>query len=168
MSFDSLAGLVTFIGACSQANSASKAEKEARIVPMLIFEVEKFEALVVTLSSKWKQDLLRFMKRSTSRDFRIQPNEVSKAIEKKEKEASKENKRKGKVSSLSNKQPKKGKQAMQETNDVMEENECLEEMGDDEHLGEVEDVDDEYPRHAFSRNPLRHVRVETGLLVVDG
>ena len=54
-------------------------------MPSLIYEVEKFEAFVVTLSSKWKADLLRFMKRSTARDFRIQPNEVSKAIAKKEK-----------------------------------------------------------------------------------
>ena len=79
-------------------------------MPCLIYEVEKFEAIVVTLSSKWKADLLRFMKRSTSRDFRIQPNEVSKAMAKREKEAAKALKRKkeGK-GSKGGKKPKKAK-----------------------------------------------------------
>ncbi|KAI8148643.1 FANCI solenoid 4-domain-containing protein [Fennellomyces sp. T-0311] len=55
---------------------ASKKEKakivrELKLIPGLIFVVEQFERHLIQLSRKSKVDLMQYMKRSTSRDFKI-------------------------------------------------------------------------------------------------
>ncbi|KAI8989516.1 FANCI solenoid 4-domain-containing protein [Pilobolus umbonatus] len=46
--------------------------RESKMIPNVIFMVEQFERHLIQLSRKSKVDLMQFMKRSTSRDFRIQ------------------------------------------------------------------------------------------------
>ncbi|KAJ8660151.1 hypothetical protein O0I10_004010 [Lichtheimia ornata] len=55
------------------ANSREKAKilRESKMIPNLIFVVEQFERHLIQLSRKSKVDLMQNMKRSTSRDFRI-------------------------------------------------------------------------------------------------
>lgn len=50
---------------------ASKAAKEARVMPQLIYEVERFEKVLIAAQKKTKTNLLRGMRRNTARDFRI-------------------------------------------------------------------------------------------------
>ena len=65
----------------AQTKSASRAMQEARLIPELVFVVDKFEAAVVTLSAKRKDDsLVGLMKKATARDFRIQVGEVQKKL----------------------------------------------------------------------------------------
>jgi hypothetical protein len=56
-----------------QESTASKAKinKEARIIPNLVFQVERFEGLLIKAAKVTKQDFLRHLRRGTSRDFRI-------------------------------------------------------------------------------------------------
>lgn len=84
----SMYGLLGF-SSSSDAMGASSARviKEAKIVPALIFQLERFEAAVVKLSKSSGRDLLRFMKRATARDFKIQAEEVVNAIRKAEEDA---------------------------------------------------------------------------------
>ena len=65
---------------CDTSESAKKVEREAKVVPALVGQIEKFEATIVKLGKKSSTDLLRYMKRATNRDFRISAGEVSKAI----------------------------------------------------------------------------------------
>ena len=86
-------GLISWVGSCDQntAMNAAKARKEAKLIPLLVFEVEKFEAVVVKLGQKSKVDLLRLMKRATARDFRINVKDVGRGLaEAEEKEREKE------------------------------------------------------------------------------
>jgi hypothetical protein len=50
--------------------------RQGRIVPSLIFVVEQFERHLIQLSRKSKVDLMQYMKRSTSRDFRIKLSNI--------------------------------------------------------------------------------------------
>jgi fanconi anemia group I protein len=56
-----------------QESTASKAKinKEARIIPNLVFQVERVEGLLIKAAKATKQDFLRHLRRGTSRDFRI-------------------------------------------------------------------------------------------------
>jgi Fanconi anemia group I protein len=56
-----------------QESTASKAKinKEARIIPNLVFQVERLEGLLIKAAKATKQDFLRHLRRGTSRDFRI-------------------------------------------------------------------------------------------------
>ena len=50
-----------------------RSKKEARLIPELVFVVDKFESAVVTLSAKkGDKSIVAHMKRATARDFRIQ------------------------------------------------------------------------------------------------
>ncbi|KAL9554015.1 hypothetical protein MBANPS3_002999 [Mucor bainieri] len=51
-----------------------KIQRESKMIPNLIFAVEQFERYLIQLSRKSKFDFMQYMKRSTSRDFRIQLN----------------------------------------------------------------------------------------------
>jgi hypothetical protein len=51
--------------------SGPSAAKEARIMPQLVYEVEKFEKLLISAQKYTKIKLLSGMKRNTARDFRI-------------------------------------------------------------------------------------------------
>lgn len=44
------------------------------MIPNLIFAVEQFERHLIQLSRKSRIDFMQYMKRSTSRDFKIQMN----------------------------------------------------------------------------------------------
>jgi len=69
--------LITYVGQMEEkSKSATRAKREARLIPELVFAVDKFEAEVVKVGVKCKVDLLRHMKRATARDFRIQVTEV--------------------------------------------------------------------------------------------
>ena len=72
--------MLSFTGSCDTSESAKKVEREAKVVPALVGQIEKFEATIVKLGKKSSTDLLRYMKRATNRDFRISAGEVSKAI----------------------------------------------------------------------------------------
>ncbi|KAI8643310.1 FANCI solenoid 4-domain-containing protein [Parasitella parasitica] len=48
-----------------------KIQRESKMIPNLIFTVEQFERYLIQLSRKSKVDFMQYMKRSTSRDFRI-------------------------------------------------------------------------------------------------
>ncbi|KAI8886799.1 hypothetical protein K501DRAFT_308485 [Backusella circina FSU 941] len=50
--------------------------RQGKIIPALIFVVEQFERHLIQLSRKAKIDLMQYMKRSTSRDFRIKINYI--------------------------------------------------------------------------------------------
>lgn len=56
-----------------QESTASKAKinKEARIIPNLVFQVERVEGLLIKAAKATKQDFLRHLRRGTARDFRI-------------------------------------------------------------------------------------------------
>jgi len=70
-------GMIAYVGTNQMSKTSARAKKEAKLIPDLVFYIDKFEAAVVTLGSKSKVDLLRLMKRATARDFRIQVNEVA-------------------------------------------------------------------------------------------
>lgn len=53
-----------------------KIQRESKMIPNLIFAVEQFERYLIQLSRKSKVDFMQYMKRSTSRDFKIQMNNV--------------------------------------------------------------------------------------------
>ncbi|KAI8988263.1 FANCI solenoid 4-domain-containing protein [Mycotypha africana] len=50
----------------------AKIQRESKMIPNLIFAVEQFERHLIQLSRKSKIDFMQYMKRSTSRDFKIQ------------------------------------------------------------------------------------------------
>ncbi|KAG0167084.1 hypothetical protein DFQ28_006686 [Apophysomyces sp. BC1034] len=49
----------------------AKIQRESVMIPNLIFVVEQFERRLIQLTRKSKVDLMQYMKRSTSRDFKI-------------------------------------------------------------------------------------------------
>lgn len=55
----------------------AKIQRESRMIPNLIFAVEQFERHLIQLSRKSKIDFMQYMKRSTSRDFKIQMNLIN-------------------------------------------------------------------------------------------
>lgn len=55
---------------------ASKASKEARIMPQLVYEVERFEKVLIAAQKRTKISLLRGMRRHTARDFRIREDRL--------------------------------------------------------------------------------------------
>jgi hypothetical protein len=70
-----------------QESTASKAKinKEARIIPNLVFQVERLEGLLIKAAKATKQDFLRHLRRGTSRDFRI---DIGKLMESDDREPS--------------------------------------------------------------------------------
>jgi Fanconi anemia group I protein len=70
-----------------QESTASKAKinKEARIIPNLVFQVERVEGLLIKAAKATKQDFLRHLRRGTARDFRI---DIGKLMESDEREPS--------------------------------------------------------------------------------
>jgi len=70
-----------------QESTASKAKinKEARIIPNLVFQVERVEGLLIKAAKTTKQDFLRHLRRGTARDFRI---DIGKLMESDEREPS--------------------------------------------------------------------------------
>lgn len=83
-------------GKSREVNQKQKAriQRESRMIPNLIFSVEQFERYLIQLSRKSKVDLMQYMKRSTSRDFKIQMNLIIEAeAEEEEEEAMKKVKR---------------------------------------------------------------------------
>ncbi|KAI9024281.1 FANCI solenoid 4-domain-containing protein [Phycomyces nitens] len=63
----------------SNAREKAKIVRESKIIPNLIFVVEQFERHLIQLSRKSKKDLMQYMKRSTSRDFKIKADIVEEA-----------------------------------------------------------------------------------------
>ncbi|KAF7730861.1 hypothetical protein EC973_001379 [Apophysomyces ossiformis] len=53
------------------AKEKAKIQRESVLIPNLIFVVEQFERRLIQLTRKSKVDLMQYMKRSTSRDFKI-------------------------------------------------------------------------------------------------
>lgn len=83
-------------GKSREVNQKQKARilRESRMIPNLIFAVEQYERHLIQLSRKSKVDLMQYMKRSTSRDFKIQMNLIIEAeAEEEEEEAMKKVKR---------------------------------------------------------------------------
>lgn len=66
---------LSFMGTIDQDEQGSKgpsrAVREARIMPQLIYEVEKFEKVLIAAQKRTKINLLRGMRRNIARDFRI-------------------------------------------------------------------------------------------------
>lgn len=64
----------------------SHVKKQAKLIPDLIYSIEQLEATLVQTSKKTKGNvnLTMYVRRSTSRDFRIDTNVLSKKIEAKE------------------------------------------------------------------------------------
>ncbi|KAI9477713.1 MAG: FANCI solenoid 4-domain-containing protein [Benjaminiella poitrasii] len=54
----------------------AKIQRESKMIPNLIFAVEQFERHLIQLSRKSRVDFMQYMKRSTSRDFKIQLDRV--------------------------------------------------------------------------------------------
>lgn len=66
---------LAFIGADTtkdgQGKGTSRAAKEARVMPPLVYEVERFEKVLIGAQKRTKINLLRGMRRNIARDFRI-------------------------------------------------------------------------------------------------
>lgn len=73
----------------------AKIQRESRMIPNLIFAVEQFERHLIQLSRKSRVDFMQYMKRSTSRDFKIQMNLIHQ-------ESSEEEDEKAKAEPISN------------------------------------------------------------------
>ncbi|KAI8371281.1 FANCI solenoid 4-domain-containing protein [Choanephora cucurbitarum] len=99
----------------------AKIQRETKVIPNLIFGVEQFERHLIQLSRKSKVDFMQYMKRSTSRDFKIQVNRVYED----ESDESDEDKRQ---------QQEEG----QEENEEEEEEESLKRRADDQEEDEEE------------------------------
>lgn len=54
----------------------AKIIRETKVIPNLIFAVEQFERHLIQLSRKSRVDFMQYMKRSTSRDFRIYADKI--------------------------------------------------------------------------------------------
>lgn len=54
----------------------AKILRETKMIPNLIFAVEQFERHLIQLSRKSRVDFMQYMKRSTSRDFKIQVDKI--------------------------------------------------------------------------------------------
>jgi FANCI solenoid 2/FANCI solenoid 4/FANCI solenoid 1/FANCI helical domain 2 len=55
---------------------ASNASKEARIMPQVVYEVERFEKLLIAAQKHTKIPLLRGIQRNTARDYKINPDKL--------------------------------------------------------------------------------------------
>lgn len=65
---------LSFVGQESKdttGKALNKVAKEARIMPQLVYEVERFEKVLIAAQKKTKINLLRGFRRQTARDFRI-------------------------------------------------------------------------------------------------
>lgn len=65
---------LSFVGQESKdttGKALNKVTKEARIMPQLVYEVERFEKVLIAAQKKTKINLLRGFRRQTARDFRI-------------------------------------------------------------------------------------------------
>lgn len=62
-------------------DSSATINREKFLVPNIIYQVEQFEHYVIKLSQQSKIDMTRWLKRSTSRDFRIDANELARLQE---------------------------------------------------------------------------------------
>lgn len=54
----------------------SRAAREARVVPQLVYEVERFEKVLIATQKRTKINLLRGMRRNIARDFRIREDRL--------------------------------------------------------------------------------------------
>lgn len=71
---------LAFLGNSHGDGSAAKtstAVKEARVMPQLVYEVEKFEKLLISAQKHTKIPLLRGMRQNTARDFMIHVEELN-------------------------------------------------------------------------------------------
>jgi len=59
----------------------NRAMKESRSIPNLIYSIEQYERYLILLSKRSKIDLMENMKRSTSRDFRINAASLEAALQ---------------------------------------------------------------------------------------
>lgn len=55
---------------------ASKAAREARVMPQLVYEVERFEKVLIGAQKRTKIRLLQGMRRNIARDFRIREDRL--------------------------------------------------------------------------------------------
>lgn len=66
---------LAFVGAetmgAQSLKGASRAAREARVMPQLVYEVERFEKVLIGAQKRTKINLLRGMRRNIARDFRI-------------------------------------------------------------------------------------------------
>uniref|UniRef100_A0A7S0Q653 FANCI solenoid 4 domain-containing protein n=1 Tax=Coccolithus braarudii TaxID=221442 RepID=A0A7S0Q653_9EUKA len=91
--------VISYTSTCQQGESLAKVKREAKLIPSLVQQVEKWEATVVKLSKKLsskttKRDFIKLMRRSTNRDFKISGHEVEKLLhEREEREQQKEKQR---------------------------------------------------------------------------
>ncbi|KAF9167108.1 hypothetical protein DFQ26_005849 [Actinomortierella ambigua] len=59
-------------GVAKPSKHRAKVLRESKLIPGLIYVVEQYERYVIQLSNKSRVGLMQYMRRSTSRDFRIQ------------------------------------------------------------------------------------------------
>ena len=70
----------------SRALLQSRRLREDRSIPQLIYAIEQFERNLIQLSRVARVDLMTHFRLSTSRDFRIQADVISEAMEEEEEE----------------------------------------------------------------------------------
>ncbi|CAN8065972.1 unnamed protein product [Agarophyton chilense] len=70
----------------TQRKKSGRAASEARVMPQLIYEVEKFEKVLINAQKRTKISLLRGMRRNIARDFRIREDVLDEADEEGENE----------------------------------------------------------------------------------
>eukprot|EP00123_Amoebidium_parasiticum_P015831 comp23166_c3_seq1/m.37491 comp23166_c3_seq1/g.37491 ORF comp23166_c3_seq1/g.37491 comp23166_c3_seq1/m.37491 type:complete len:451 (-) comp23166_c3_seq1:260-1612(-) len=80
----------------SQASAKARIMRESKLIPNVIYSIEQFERLLIQLSKKAKVNLMKHVKRSTARDFRIQQQELEVALQQEGSEEEDEKKEKGK------------------------------------------------------------------------
>ncbi|KAF9387950.1 hypothetical protein BGX21_000433 [Mortierella sp. AD011] len=68
----STTGGIQGVGGGVKSRQKAKIMRESKLIPTLIYGVEQYERYVIQLGKKAKVNLTQFMRRSTSRDFRIQ------------------------------------------------------------------------------------------------
>ncbi|XP_015926177.2 Fanconi anemia group I protein [Parasteatoda tepidariorum] len=70
-------------GAKKKANSAatSKAMREIKTIPTLVFAIESYEKELILLSKKFNKSLVNHMKLSTARDFRINASAIASVLQ---------------------------------------------------------------------------------------
>ena len=79
--------------------SKSKIARERKLIPQLIFQLEQFELAVIRLGKVTKTDLAKYLKRATTRDFKVDAGEIARSLVRQQESEKEKEKGKGKASS---------------------------------------------------------------------
>lgn len=73
--------LVSYLQTYAVASSANRISKELKLIPSLVYAIEQYEVLVLSLAKASGVNLARNMRRSTVRDFKIKNDVVAVVLE---------------------------------------------------------------------------------------